>query len=205
MRVLAFIAATACIAYLADRFRRLPAVWRGDKSAIATIRGTWADVHARSYVVYLTRSLAGWGGAAGLCIAVGMDPLWRAAGVIGILLWLCYVPLLVLHWFVNATNRPKFLVPPPYRDEQGTVATARRRRRRRRSGQRPTDHEVEIFDVRPQPGDDYEPYLVAMCSAEACDWMEFPDSEDLDQMQSLRDKAHRHTTRPIEKVIRPLG
>jgi len=205
MRALAFIAVVACIAYLADRFRRLPAVWRGDKSAIAAIRGTLADVYARSYVVHLARNFAGWGGAAGLCIAVGMNPVWRVAGVIGILLWLCYIPLLVLHWFVNATNRPKFLVPPPFRDEQGSVAKARLRRRRQKAGQAPTDHEVEIFDVRPRPGDDYEPYLMAMCSAEGCDWMEFPDSKDLDEVQSLRDKARRHTTRPIEKVTRPLG
>jgi hypothetical protein len=205
MRVLAFIAAAACIAYLADRFRRLPAVWRGDKRAIATIRGTWADVYARSYVVHLARNFAACAGAALLCIAVGVSPAGRTVGVIGILLWLCYVPLLLLHWFVNATNRPKFLVPPPYRDEQGGVALARLRRRRQKAGQAPTDHEVEILDVRPRPGDSYEPYLMAMCSADGCDWQEFPDAKDVDEMQSLREKTRRHTSRPIEKVVRPIG
>jgi hypothetical protein len=204
-RVLAFVVATACIAGLADRVRRLPAVWRGDKKAIATVRGVMADVYARSYLVHLVRQTAAWGGAAALAVAVGAYPAWRGVGALGILLWLTYPPLLVLHWFVNATNRPRFLVPPPYRNEPGGVAEARRRARRKRAGQPPTDHEVEIVDVRPLPGDDLEPYLMAMCSTEGCDWMEFPEPGDPDPVRSLRERARRHTTRPVEKVIRPLG
>lgn len=118
----------------------------------------------------------------------------------GVILLLINVVLVPLNWFVEVMNRPKFLVPPPYRDEPGSLAAARRRRQRRRAGLPQTDHLVEIFWVRPEPGDD--PFLVAICADDECGWMEFADDDVLDQSEEeeLRAKAARHTTNVAAEV-----
>lgn len=79
-----------------------------------------------------------------------------------------------------------------------------RRRQHRRAGLPQTDHLVEIFQVRPEPGDDNEPFLVAICADDECGWMEFADDDVLDQSEEeqLRAKAARHTTNVAREVQR---
>jgi hypothetical protein len=186
---------------------RLVRVWHGDLSAIATTRGFVVEANGRSYLAHAARSTAWWGGLGLILVAAALTGEPRTGlGVVAVGLWLASVPLLVLQLVVNLFNRPKFLVPPPFRDDPGALAQWRLSRARRRAGQPPTDHDVEILDVRPMPGtDDYEPYLMAICGADGCDWQEFADDDAANPERNLRDKVARHTTRPAGPLVRPLG
>jgi hypothetical protein len=184
-------------------------IWRGNTSRMPIDFAGLVTVAPRTYPSALLCVGAAAGAFALGGIAVALDAITGARwpesllGAAGLLM-VTNVVLVPLHWFVDATGRPKFLVPPPFRGEPGGFAAARGRRRRRRAGQPETDHLVEIFHVRPESGDDYEPYLVAICADDGCNWMEFADDDVLVQSdeEQLRVKAARHTTNVAREVQR---
>jgi hypothetical protein len=129
-----------------------------------------------------------------------------AGGLVVLLSVVVFVPLWIL---VNATNRPRFLVPPSRRDEPGWLAARRQRRARRRAGLPPTAHVVEVLDVRCPPEEQrpYEPYVIAVCSADDCGWLSNPvgrDAEHPDPEAAVREQAARHST-ATSGPWRPLG
>ncbi|HEX6870212.1 MAG TPA: hypothetical protein VF163_03855, partial [Micromonosporaceae bacterium] len=160
------------------------AIWRGDADRVPQLGQI--SVNARSYLAFLLWSVPFFGGGTtvGLVFVIGTltgsrDVLLLTAAKAAFALILVSVPLIGLHWFVNAFGRPEFLIPPPYRGQRGRFAEARERRRRQRGGLPPTDHLVEIHDVRPLPtaAEPFSPYLVASCTEPGCDWMELSDTE----------------------------
>ena len=188
---------------------RLPRVWRGD--TLLTLpwpNSRGPEVNHRSFPAFT-------GFLVLLCVGMVLAVpagLWdvQALGVIAVLCLflslLVFVPLWIL---VNATSRPRFLVPPSRRDEPGWWASWRRRRERRRSGLPPTTHVVEVLDVRSPPEEQkpYEPYFVAVCSADDCGWLSDPvgrDPEHPDPEATVREQAARHSTQ-ISGPRRPLG
>jgi hypothetical protein len=156
-------------------------IWRGDKRRVPSLPSI--SVNARSYLAFLAWFVPVFGGLALLGLTwivgqfVGSKKVLYPLFVTGVALILGGPPLVVLHWFVSAFGRPRFLIPPPYRSERGGLSQARERRRRQRSGQAPTDHLVEILEVRPRTvEDDFEPYVMARCDDPECDWMAFGDA-----------------------------
>jgi hypothetical protein len=68
---------------------------------------------------------------------------------------------------------------------------------------------VEILDVRPPPEEKhpYEPYFLAVCSADDCRWMGGPYGQDAahpDPEESVRAEARTHSA-TITGPRRPLG
>lgn len=129
------VAALAFILYRAlAPFRR---IWRGDASAADTVLTRYGRLAARNYLAYLLWVVPGVGGLLLLCTAVLLDPFGASPGVIdgvlgvGLRLFTMAWPLALVHVFVHATNRPGFLVPPPFRDQPGAMARNRRRDRAR--------------------------------------------------------------------------
>jgi hypothetical protein len=183
------------------------AIWRGDASRLPTLMHL--DINARSYLAFLLWFVLFFGGFGLAGVGVLVMSLEHAVGVriamVGVVAMFAGLVLMPLKWFVSAYARPKFLVPPPYRDQPGGLAQAAERRRRRRAGLPPTDHVVEIVDLRPP--DTYQPVLVAQCTEAECGWEEFPDDQapGLIQVQQLRDLAATHTTRAAVEVHRTPG
>ncbi len=201
--------ASIAIALLFYYVRPAREIWRGDTSRMPIQLGPMITVTPRTYpsallcVGTLTVAFA----LGGVAFALGgiTGARWPEHLLIpAVVMLLANVVLVPLNWFVEATNRPKFLVPPPYRGQPGSFAAARRRRQRRRAGLPQTDHLVEIFQVRPEPGDDNEPFLVAICADDECGWMEFADDDVLDQSEEeqLLAKAAGHTTNVAREVQR---
>jgi hypothetical protein len=193
--------ASVAIAILFYYVRPARKIWRGESSRTPIQLGPMITVTPRTYpsALLCVGTLAGAFTFGGVAFALGgiTGARWPEHLIIpAVLMLLANVLLVPLHWFVEATNRPKFLVPPSYRDQPGSFAAARRRRRRGRAGLPQTDHLVEIFQVRPEPGDNNEPFLVAICADEECGWTEFADDDVLDRSEEdqLRAKAARHTT-----------
>lgn len=188
-------------------FRR---IWAGDARVISALPTRFGRVEARNYLAYLLWVVPGTAGLALVGIAVllrtlvpGADALGRGVAILGLPLFLAAWPLAVLQVMVNATNRPRFLVPAPYRNQPGAVA-AERQRRARKSALSPTNHFVEILEV---PGDHGgSPWLVAACSEPTCSW--YADSDPaLGQAaeEALRAKARGHSRNIAKQVVRPLG
>ena len=126
--------AITAIAFLFYYVRPAREIWRGNTSRMPLLRLGWVVTvtprtypSALLYVGAVTVSFALGG------IAVALGGITRArwpdhlffAGVLMLLTNVVFVPL---NWFVDATGRPKFLVPPPYRGQPGSFAAARRRR-----------------------------------------------------------------------------
>jgi hypothetical protein len=202
--------ASIAIAVLFHYVRPAGEIWRGNASRMPSIHfGRVVTVTPRTYpsallcvgAVTVSFALGGIAVALGGITSAGWPQHLLVAGVIMLLTNVVLVPL---NWFVEVTGGPKFLVPPPYRGLPGGFAAARRRRQRRRAGLPQTDHLVEIFQVRPEPGADYEPYLVAICADDECGWMEFADEDVLDRSEEeqLRAKAAQHTTNVAREVQR---
>ena len=131
-------AAGVAIVIIARVVRPARAIWRGDASKVPRTHQSMLAVGPRTYPTYLLAAVtfsAGWL-ACGVGVALGglhraTTPGWPTYVVgIGVLLWVSTVVLVPLNWLVDATNRPKFLVPPPFRDEPGAIRAARERRRR---------------------------------------------------------------------------
>jgi hypothetical protein len=188
------------------------AIWRGDATKVPFLGGI--SVNARSYLAFLLWFVPVFGGMGLVGIAVVVGTLTSSTGpttvmpaYVGSALIFVGAPLIALHWFVSAFARPKALIPPPYRAQRGSIAEARERRRRRRVRRPPTDHLVEILDVRPLNAEDFEPYMIAMCSEPECDWFEFADAKliGLPEEEQLRSKAAEHSTAIAPGLHRPLG
>ena len=191
------------------------AIWRGDTSRIYSLPTRFGIVQPRNYLAYLLWVVPAFGGL--LVVGVtfilaglsrGRTDLTDVLIAIGGGSLLAAGPLMLVHVIVNAINRPRILVPPPYRDQIGAIAAGRNRRARRRAGQPPTDHLVEIFDVRPRPGQgDYERYLMAICSVDGCDWMADVDAArgQAAAEAELRQEARKHTSNVGANTVRPLG
>jgi hypothetical protein len=188
---------------------RLPKVWRGE--TLLTL--PWPNYHGpevnhRSFPAF-TAFIAALGGGALLVLIGGMTDnrgFTIAGGLAMVVGTLVFVPLWIL---VNAVNRPRFLVPPTRRQEHGWWVEWRTQRRRRSEGLAPTEHVVEILDVRPPPEErkPYEPYFLAVCSADDCGWVGSPigrDEAHPDPEQSVRDEARTHSS-TMTGPRRPLG
>lgn len=200
--------ASAAIAALFYYMRPARQIWRGDTSRVPPFDYYVLEVAPRTYPTFLlcvgamTLGFALGGTAVALGGITGAD--WpRHLLLAGIILLAASGVLMPLNWFVAATGRPRFLVPPPYRGQPGSLAAARSRRQRKRAGLPQTDHLVEIFQVRPEPGDDVS-YFVAICADDECGWMEFGDDDVLGQSEEeqLRAKAARHSTNVAREVQR---
>ena len=199
----------ALAGFAALQVLRLPRVWRGE--TLLTL--PWPNFHGpevnhRSFPAF-TGFIATLGGGAVL-VWIGMLTGSRGPSIVGGLAIVIGVIVFVPVWIlVNAVNRPRFLVPPARRQDHGRWAEWRARRRRRQAGLAPTEHVVEILDVRPPPeeGEPYEPYFLAVCSADDCSWVSAPvgrDEAHPDPEQSVRDEARTHSA-TMTGPRRPLG
>ena len=188
---------------------RLPKVWRGETLLSLPYSNYRApEVNHRSFPVFTGFIAALGGGALLLWIGVltGGRGLTITGGMTIFVGVIVFAPLWIL---VNAVNRPRFLVPPTRRKDPGWWGEWRSRRRRRNEGLAPTEHVVEILDVRPPPEEKkpYDPYFVAVCSADDCGWMGGPygrDEAHPDPEESVRAEARTHSS-AITGPRRPLG
>jgi hypothetical protein len=205
-----FVAATGGIVFAG--LRPAAAIWRGDASRVPHLGGI--SVNARSYLAFLLWFVPCFLGPCLVAIVAVVATLIGSTNVVlsivavaGFALMAVGVPWLGLHWFVSAFARPKFLIPPPYRGQRGSIAERQERRRRRRAGLPPTEHLVEIHDVRPFDPAEYEPYLVAICAEPDCGWLEFADPKLIGPSEEgqLREKAAKHSTRVAADLQRPLA
>jgi hypothetical protein len=206
--VLAVVAGAALVVFAGLQVVRLPRVWRGDTLLALPYSSSRApEVNHRSFPAF-----TGFIGLLSLGMLVAFlgslldeAALALAGGLVVLLSVVVFVPLWVL---VNATNRPRFLVPPSRRDESGWWAARRDRRARRAEGLPPTRHVVEVLDVRSPPEEKpYDPYFIAVCSADDCGWLSDPvgrDAEHPDPEATVRERATEHSTE-ISGPRRPLG
>ena len=202
-----FVAATGGMLFAG--VRPAAAIWRGEANRVPHLG---ISVNARSYLAFLLWFVPFVLGLGLVVIVAAAQTLTSSevlpiTGGAAVLLMVLAVPLMGLHWIVSAFARPKFLIPPPYRGQRGSIAESRERRRRRRSGLPPTDHLVEILDVRPFDPADYEPYLIAVCTDPDCGWLEFADPKLIGptEEEQLREKAAKHSTSVAADLHRPLG
>lgn len=172
-------------------------VWRGEAVRWLPIDGFMTSrspkVTSRSFPAWALSIFWFWTACGLLAESAVKGPtaaIHTAGGVCGGL-WLLSFPLWLV---VNGFNRPRFLVPPGRRHERGSFAESRARRR---AGAPPTDHPVEILDVRPRVGDSkpHPPYFVAVCTAADCDWMSDVVDQDTgpDAVDVVRAQAHGHS------------
>ena len=194
---LAFMASSAFLLYRALAPARR--IWSGEAAAADTLPTRWGYVEARNYLAYLLWFLPAASGFlllfTGLLLSIiGQAPrLAESVAGPGIRLLLLALPLALVHIFVNATNRPRLLVPPPYRDQPGALGLARWRRARKAAGLSPTDHPITLHEL-PPVMDGQEPGLLAVCNAQQCGWMEFVDDQDRAvRERELRRKAGEHS------------
>jgi hypothetical protein len=188
---------------------RLPGVWRG-----RTVRSLpWSNMHGpgvnhRSFPVFVGFAVSVAAGALLLFVSILVDA--PAMGAIGALCALVGVGVFVPLWIlVNAINRPQTLVPPARRGQPGWWGERRARQARRASGVPDTTHMVEILDVRPRADEKhpYDPYFLAVCSADDCGWTGDPigrDEAHPDPERSVREQASRHSS-TMTGPRRPLG
>lgn len=198
--------ATIAILILFRYVKPLARIWRGDLSRMPA-PGRVLAVTPRTYPSFLLCAGTTTAGFAlsGIAVVLGgvTGASWpRHLLLAGLIMLPASVALVPLNWLVEATNRPRFLVPPPYRDQPGSINAARARRRRVRAGLPPTDHLVEIFEVRTTAGKGSEPYLVAICADDDCGWSAFADDDVLGRPEEdqVRAKAARHTTNVAREV-----
>jgi hypothetical protein len=177
--------AAFCLTRLAFLYRRLPAIWHGSAELPRT-HSRLLDVMPRSYLTFLLCDTAFLGGVVLVALAVAVPLHSRAVAYAGFGVMLVWYPLMLLHWQVNAGVRPQFLVPPSRRGEAGTWAERSTRRQRRRQGLPPTEHLVEIQWL--------PDGLMAICTADGCDWLEFPAEDALRPEQDLREQIAEHTS-----------
>lgn len=187
-------------------------VWVGAARVVRTLPTRLGVVEARTYLAYLLWVVPGSTGLLLVGVAVllhelapGANALGRGAAMVGLALFLAAWPLTLPQVMVNATNRPRFLVPPPYRNRPGAVAIVRQRRAQERDGRRPTEHVVEMLEVPRDHGG--PPLLIAACSVPECDWYADADPalDHAEAANELRSKAREHTANIAEQVTGPLG
>jgi hypothetical protein len=188
---------------------RLPRVWRGETGIPLPRSNLYLpEVNHRSFPVFVGSIVFVAAGAMLVFVAVLVDA--RALAVIGLICATIGVGVFAPLWIlINATNRPRILVAPSRRGQLGWWAERRTQRQRQASGLPPTEHVVEILEVRPPPDEErpYPPYLVAVCTAEDCDWVSRPAGHDEahpDPERTVREQASRHSS-IITGPHRPLG
>jgi hypothetical protein len=118
------------------------AIWRGDASRVPEL--VRIRPKARSYLAFLLWVVPVFSGTCLIGLALlatailGQTDTILAFATPAIPLVLGGLPFTLVYAFVSAFNRPRFLVPPAYRHQQGWVAQARRRRQHKRNGHPPT-------------------------------------------------------------------
>lgn len=186
--------------------KKLPAVWRGDADAVPDLPSQMPfNVHPRSYVTFTMFAFAFFGGGAILIIRAPVleNIIPGASRLPGAVLLIAIVVPLVLHLIVNAFNRPKWLVPPPFRHQPGWVAARRDRRRRTEQGLPQTQHRVEIhhliYDGIPNDWDLPTSLWWAKCAEPGCGWdTDNQTSEDAhDPEADLRRLAAAHSSQVV--------
>lgn len=111
------------------------AIWSGDTSRVHTLPTRFGTVKARNYLAYLMWTIPAFGGLLLIGMAIMAATLSRGRSAdlsdvlfqVGVVSLLAAGPLMLVHVIVNATNRPRILVPPPYRDQPGVIGQARKR------------------------------------------------------------------------------
>lgn len=199
----------ALVGFAGLQVARLPRVWRGESvHSLPWPNSRGPEVNHRSFPVFVGFVVLVAGGVLLLFVSAVIGA--QAMGVVGVLAGFVGIGVFVPLWIlINAINRPQMLVPPARRREPGWWAERREARRRRASGRGPTDHVVEVLDVRPPPDEKhpYDPYFVAVCSADDCGWTSDPigrDEAHPDPERSVREQASRHSS-VITGPRRPLG
>jgi hypothetical protein len=165
------------------------------------------QVNHRSYPLWTAFAVSCIGGMGLLLVGAAAD-LW-IIGQVGAPLMLGGVIFVPLWIAVNAVNRPAVLVPPSRRDEPGWWHERRQRSHRRQAGRPATTHVVEILDVRAPASDPrpYDPYFVAVCTDDDCNWMSDPvarDAANPEPEATVRSQAATHSAN-ITGSRRPLG
>ena len=189
--------------------RRLPEVWRGGSLRSLPWNNLYGpEVNHRSFPAFVLFLVSLTSGITFAFLGTWLEN--RALVGTAFVLLVVAIPVLIPLWIiVNAVNRPRFLVPPSRRKERGWWGERKHRRARQRSGSAPTSHQVEILDVRPLADDphDFDPYFVAVCAAEDCDWTSDPvgwDPGHPDPEGEVRAQAAEHSDR-LTGPRRPLG
>jgi hypothetical protein len=181
--------------------RKVPAVWKGDADAMPSIpHQVPFAVHPRSFVTFTMVAFAFVGGFT-LLVSTPLvnwefldEPLSLWPG--GILL-IASVPLALLHLVVNAFNRPKWLVPPAFRDQPGSVFERRERRQRVGQGLPPTLHRITINHRMHVKAGRPESDWWAECTEPECGWeVEAPDNT-VDPGRDLRRLAAGHSSEVV--------
>jgi hypothetical protein len=187
-------------------------IWRGNAARTRSLPTSSGRLPARCYLAYLLWMVPGCTGLVIIILTLTVEGLvgahhdvFATIGRTGFGIFTLALPFLPVHLWVKAFNRPSFLVPPPYLEQRGALAERRERRRRAQAGLPPTDHVVEIVDVRPIPeGTDIGPYLRAVCTVGDCPWHARaedaggPDAWEAD----LRRQASQHTTAVASVISR---
>ena len=184
--------------------RDVPRVWRGERSRLLLPLPTrFFDVTHRSFAGVVA-AFAGFGAAAALIGVAAV--MWETeetpfvVGVAALGLGGFGLGAIVLAGMIEATNRPRFLVPPPLRNKPGSIIASRQRRERARRREAETDHEVVLIAVEPRPGSGISPYWFAICDDADCTWQ-----SDTDDEGAARREARRHSSRTPRLERRATG
>jgi hypothetical protein len=208
-RVVGGLAGVGACAFAGLQASRLPRVWRG--GAVPSLPWTnmlGPQVNHRSYPLWTAFAVSVIGGM-GLLLGGAAADL-RIVGQVGVVLMLAGAVFVVPLWIaVNAVNRPAGLVPPSRRDQPGWWHERHQRSDRRRAGRPATTHVVEILDVRAPASDPrpYDPYFVAVCTDDDCNWMSDPVARDAAHPEpeaTVRSEAATHSAN-FTGPRRPLG
>jgi hypothetical protein len=132
----ALIAVALPAGVLVAGLRPLPGVWRGEITWVDPPR--FGPIPARTYPAFMLWVGAWFFGVFLMCvtalIAVVADAprgngIVLAPAMAGAFFILAAIPLILVHMCVALFARPRFLVPPPCRDQPGGIARLRQRRR----------------------------------------------------------------------------
>jgi hypothetical protein len=202
--VVAYVAWSLSV--VVHQLSHLPAVWRGERLA-SLPRDAWRgpEVNHRSFPAYVGFLVLVPGGLAVLLGAAALG--WMVLGIVGAVAAMFGVLVAFPQWLsVNAVNRPRFLVPPAYRDERGWLTEWRARWRSGGTSVPNADHVVQLVDVRAPDGDDYPPYFVAICDHRDRGWSSDPLGPDNTPGAEARVRAQAAAHSPhLTGPHRPLG
>ena len=200
--IIVAVAVPAACFYLYSLMAPFRRIWRGDAAAAASVPTRDGPLQARNYLAYLLMTVPP---ATGMLVLSGALLATKAGVAVPLMVFKVFVGLLgsvfpfgLVAAFVWALNRPRWLVPPPYRGLPGAIGAWRSRQARRNVGLPPTTHLVELIVL--PGGDDTD--LMAWCSAEGCDWTVYPDQLADDAEADLRMQAAEHSGRVAPGIVR---